>query len=217
MVSITTIRLESLELWSPTLFFLGAAMFVVAAALTVVQLVAGVDRLRLLVGEAFIAGGWIAGLLGLLGLYHTLAHRSRWLSRAGAVAAAIGVVAFVVLAVASLFGFAAGYQAGTLSMPVIYVIPGVFVGSLLAFVSFSGAIFRSDDYPRKLGIVLLVPSAIFLTNLFILPAIFGTGPVPPEVGFVVVSGLALTMLTIGYLLGTEPMPAGRAERVPAEA
>jgi hypothetical protein len=208
--------LESLERRRPTLFFLGGAMFVVSAALNGMQIVAGTERLSLTVGEAFIAGGWIAGLLGLLGLYPGLADRSRWLSRAGAVFAVIGVLAFVVLAVVSLYGFVAGSEPGTFPIPIVYFIPGVFVGSLLAFVSFSGATLQSDDHPRALSIFLLVPSAIFVTNLFILPAIFGTGRRPPEVLLVIVGGLALAMLVIGYLLRTGPKGPDRPEPAPAE-
>jgi hypothetical protein len=165
----------------------------------------------LTVGEAFIAGGWIAGLLGLLGLYPGLADRSRWLSSAGVVFAVIGVLAFTVLAVVSFYAFVAGYGLGNFPVPVVYFIPGVFVGSLLAFVSFGVARLRSDAHSRTVGALLLVPSAIFLTNLFVLPAIFGSGPAPPEVGFIVVSGLALTMLAIGYTLRTEDVPTDRSE------
>lgn len=208
--------LESLEQRRPTLFFLGAAMFVVSAALNGIQIVAGTESLNLTVAEAFIAGGWLAGLLGLLGLYPELADRSRWLSRAGAVFAVIGVTAFAVLAVVSLYAFVAGYGLGNSPIPVVYFIPGVFVGSLLAFVSFSGAALRSDDLPQTLGLLLLVPSAIFVTNLFILPAIFGSGPTPPEVGLVVVAGLALAMFAIGHLLRTEPEPTDHAESAIAE-
>lgn len=210
--------LESLEQRRSTLFFLGAAMFVVAATLNGVQVVAGSERLSLMVGEAFIAGGWIAGLLGLLGLYPGFADGSRWLSRAGVVFAVIGLLAFALLTVASLYAFVAGNEPGNFPIPIVYFIPGVFVGSLLAFVSFSGATFRSDDHPRALSIFLLVPSAIFVTNLFILPAIFGTGQRPPEVLLVIVAGLALAMFVIGYMLRTEPEhePTDRTEPAPAE-
>ncbi|WP_435361925.1 hypothetical protein [Haloarchaeobius sp. DFWS5] len=36
-----------------------------------------------------------------------------------------------------------------------------------------------------------------------MPAILGTGPTPPEVGFVIVSAVALAMLAIGRSLRTE--------------
>lgn len=209
--------MESFERRSPTLFFLGAMMFVVAGAVNGLQIVAGMERLSLTVAEAFIAAGWIAGLLGLLGMYPGLAGRSRWLSRAGAVFAAIGVAAFSVLAVASLYAFVAGYGPENFPIPIVYFIPGVFAGSLLAFVSFSGATFRSDDPPQTLGVLLLVPSAIFVTNLFILPAIFGSGPTPPEVGLAIVTGLALAMLAIGYVLRTESETTDSAEPAPDTA
>jgi hypothetical protein len=132
-----------------------------------------------------------------------LSGRSRWLPRAGAVFALVGVAVFTVLAVESLYGVAAGYRLGSFPIPVVFFILGVFVGSLLAFVSFSGARLRSTAHSRTVGVLLLVPSVIFITNLFILPAIFGPGPTPAEIGLAVVSGLALAMLAIGYALRAE--------------
>jgi hypothetical protein len=203
--------LEALERRTSALFLVGAAMFVVSAVLNGVQIVASAERL-VMIGEAFIASGWIAGLLGLLGLYPGLADRNRWLSRGGAVFAVIGILAFVVLAVVSLYGYAAGYDLGNFPIPVVFFIPGVFVGSLLAFVSFSGACLRSDAHSRRVGLLLLVPSAIFVTNLFVLPMIFGTGSTPPAIGIVVVSGLALAMFAIGYSLRAEANSPASAEQ-----
>jgi hypothetical protein len=206
---------NSLERRSTTAFLVGAVMFIVSAALSVVAIVTGAERLSLMVGEAFIAAGWIGGLTGLLGLYPVLADRSRWLARAGGVFAVIGVVAFTVLAVVSLVGFFTGGGPGDFPIPLVFIIPGVFIGSFLAFVSFSGASLRSGVHSRTVGVLLLVPTAIFVTNLFILPAIVGSGPAPPAVGLVVVSALALAMLAIGYTLRTEGIRTDRSEVEPS--
>lgn len=194
--------------WSDRAFFAGAVMFVVAAALNVVAMIGGAERLSLMVGEAFIAAGWFGGLVGLLGLYTVLADQSRWLTRAGAVFAVIGAMTFVLLAVASLVAFFNGGGVGDLPIPFIYLFPGILLGSLLAFIPFSVASLRSDIHSRTVGTLLLVPPGIFFTNFFILPMILGTGPNPPEIIFVVTSLLALVMLVIGYVLRTEDVPTG---------
>ena len=202
---------KSLEKWSTRAFFTSAVMFVVAAALNVVTIITGAERLSLMVGEAFIAAGWFGGVIGLLGLYAVLADQSRWSARAGAVFAVIGAVTFVVLAVASLVAYFNGGGVGDLPVPFIYLFPGIIIGSLLAFISFSVASLRSDVHLRTVGILLLVPSLIFFTNFFIIPMMIGTGPNPPEIIFVVTSVLALVMLAIGYLLRTGDTPTGGVE------
>lgn len=202
---------QVLEQWSERAFFAGGVMFVAAAALNVVAMLAGAERLSLMVGEAFIAAGWFGGLIGLLGLYSGLANKNRWLARAGAVFATIGAVTFAVLAVASLLAYFQGGGVGDLPVPFIFLFPGLIVGSLLTFITFSVASLRSNVYSRTVGILLLVPPGIFFTNFFILPIILGTGPNPPEIIFVVTSVLALAMLIIGYVLRTEDAPVVSSE------
>lgn len=199
------------EQWSERAFFIGAAMFVGAAALNVVAMVTGAERLSLMVGEAFIAAGWFGGLIGLLGLYAVLADQSHRMARAGAVFAVIGAVAFGVLALASLIAYVNGGGVGDLAVPFIYLFPGITTGSLLAFSSFSVASLRGDSHSRVVGILLLVPSLIFVTNFFVIPLIVGTGPNPPEIIFAVTTALALVMFAIGYLLRTGDVPTGGVE------
>lgn len=124
---------------------------------------------------------------------------------------------FAVLAVTSLFAFVTGGGPGDLPIPIPFILPGVVIGSLLAFVSFSVVSLRSGTYSRIIGILLLIPSLIFSTNLFILPAILGPGPTPPEVGVVVVSGLAVAMLALGYVFRTAPEPTDHVETTHTEA
>ncbi len=203
----------SLEERSASLFLLGGVMFAVSAALTVVAMLTGAVQPNMVLGEAFIAAGWIAPLLGLLGLYPTLADRNPWLGRAGVVFAIIGLVAFVFLAVASVVAFIQGLEITEIPIPVAVLLPGIIAGSLLAFVSFSVASLRSEAHSRTVGLLMLVPSAIFVTNFLILPAILGSGPNPPEVGFVITGLLTLAMLAIGYALRTGDAPTTRAEPV----
>lgn len=188
-------------------------MFAVSAVLTLVAMVTGAVQSNMVLGEAFIAAGWIAPLLGLLGLYPVLADRTPRLVQAGVLFAVIGLVAFLFLAVASVIAFVQGLEITEIPIPVVVLLPGIIAGSLLTFVAFSIASLKSEAHPRIAGVLMLVPSAIFVTNFLILPAIRGPGPNPPEVGFVITSLLTLSMLAIGYVLRGVDAPINRAEPV----
>lgn len=217
MSTVVTPQLESLGEWSASLFLLGGLMFAVSAALTLVAIVTGSVQSSMVLGEAFIAAGWIAPLIGLLGLYPAVANRNPWLSRAGVLFLLVGLVAFIYLAVASLLAFVQGLEITEIPIPLVVLLPGIVAGSLLAFVSFSVASLRSEALSRSVGLLLLVPSAIFVTNFLVLPAILGSGPNPPEIGFVITGLLTLAMLAIGYSLRAEDAPATRAEPVSSSA
>jgi hypothetical protein len=217
MSTVDTRWLGPLGEWSARLFALGGAMFAVSAALTLVAIVTGDVQSSMVLGEAFIAAGWIAPLLGLVGLYPVVADRTPWLGRAGVGFALVGVVAFIYLTVASLLAFVRGLAITEIPIPLAVLLPGIVAGSLLAFGSFSVASLRSGAHSRPVGILMLVPSAIFVTNFLILPAILGPGPNPPEVGFVITGLLTLAMLAIGYGLRAEEPPATRTESVSTSA
>lgn len=197
----TTDRWNGVAQARSTLFILGGVMFAIAAALTVVAMALGTDRLYLHLGEAFIAAGWLVPLIGLLGFYPSLVADHRWLARAAVVFTAVGLIAFTVLGIISIYVFATGGEIS--DYPLMYIIPGIFSGSLLAFVTVSIASYLAPTYSRRVSLLLLVPSAIFVTNLFILPLVLGSGPNPPEVGLVLTSALTLAMLAIGYTLRTD--------------
>lgn len=207
----STVPWGGLEARSPALFLLGGLMFGVSAALTVVALVTGAVQQSMVLGEAFIAAGWIAPLLGLVGLYPVLGDRQPWLARAGVLFAVVGLVAFVALAVASVVAFVQGLELTEIPIPVVVLLPGIIAGSLLAFVSFSLASLRSDAYASAVGLLLLVPSSIFIVNFLILPLVLGSGPNPPEVGFVITGLLTVAMLAIGYTLRTADHPGTRSD------
>lgn len=201
--------LQTLERWRTTAFLVGSAMFVASVIASVATMVTGDINYMCHLGEGFIAAGWFAGFLGLFGLYRGLADQSRWLVRAAGLFAGIGSVVFAVLGVVSLVVFVGG---GTITdfVPGFVLLPGVVVGSLLAFVSFSVACLRSDTHSRTTGLLLLVPSLIFVTNIFILPLFVGRGTDrPPVVGLVVVSALAVAMGAIGWSLRTSDRRASQ--------
>ncbi len=212
----STPQWNSLERRSTMLFFIGGFLFIIAAAFDVANIVVGVEDLRSGVGQAFIAAGWIAALIGLLGLHPKLAERSRWLARTGGVFAVIGVVAFVGNGVTALVAFVRGVspQETFPAFVLVGTIVGVLIGAILAFVSFSVASLRSDVHSRTIGILLIVPTLFVITNFFILSALGVPNPRPSEVTLLIVGGLALTMLAIGYVLRTEAAPSESTESAP---
>ena len=158
MAYVSSSQQHSLEQRSTTLFHIGGFMFIIAAAFDVANILVGLEGLRAGVGQAFIAAGWIAALVGLLGLYPKLADRSRWLARAGGVFAVIGVIGFVGNGVTALIAFVRDLPP-TEAFPMfvlIGIIIGVLIGSILAFVSFSIASLRSDAHSRVIGLLLLI-------------------------------------------------------------
>ena len=205
---------ESSVTWSSTPFYVAGAMFAVAATFSAASVVADAERLALLVGEAFIATGWIAGLVGLLGLYAGLADRSRWLTRAGATFSVIGIVAFVVLAAASLVAFFTGATVergvSVAGIPLIYLLPGIIPAPILAFASFSAASLRTGVHSRAVGVLLVIPSFIVVGNVATPPALPGRELITLGIE----CGLALTMIAIGYLLRTGSVSADGVESAP---
>lgn len=168
----------------------------VDSALVVGTIVTGNERL-LFLGQGVVGVAWTAALLGLLGLYPSIANRRRWLSRVGAVFAIAGVVSFAVMALSVAF-YATGIPSGEYDAISMLFIPGVLVGSVLGFVVFGAASLRSDGHPRELGVLLFVPALLVLGNILR----FIAGNTSVTVTFAIVVGDALAMLALGYVLRT---------------
>lgn len=202
-------RWSGLERWRSTAFLIGGLLLVADAAWLAGNIATGGEK-YLMTGQFFVGTGWAAALLGLLGVYPSLADRSRWLSRAGAVCTAIGVVTFAVMAViisAELLGI----------LPFAYesvgsaFIPGVIIGSVLGFLLFSVAIFRTGEYSQSFGLLLLAPPVLVLGN--IIRFILGNASEMVTLGVVIAD--ALVILLIGYYLRRQSStvsPYGTAER-----
>lgn len=197
-----------LEQRRETAFLVGGLVMVVDAGLVAANIATGTEAF-LLLGQAFVGAAWTVALLGLLGLYPDFAGRSRWLSRFGAVFAGIGVVVFAVMAV-TVLAYYAGIPAGTYDDVGVLFIPGVLVGSVLGFVTFSLASLRSDVHSRSVGVLLLLPPVLVLTN--ILRFAVGMESVTITLGVVVLDALA--MLAIGYVLQSEAPLADHADPTP---
>lgn len=196
---------DSLERWSGSAFVVAGVLLVVDAAIVAIQIRTGAESL-LILGQAFVGAAWTVALIGLLGLYPALADRSRWLSRGGAVFAAIGVGVFAVMAVVSLVYYA-GIPGGEYAEIGQFFIPGVLIGSVLGFVTFSVATLRTGTHSLTVGILLLVPPVLVVTN--ILRFIAGFQSTTLTLGIVI--GDALAMLALGVALRNEPTPTDRVE------
>lgn len=209
MAVISTDRWESLEQWRSIAFLIGGIIVGADAALVAVILVTE-SEFPMALGQGFIGAGWTAASIGVLGLYPSLAERSRWLTRAGAVFAVIGTVTYAAMGVTS-FGYFTGSLSGELSEVVMFFLPGVFLGTVFGFGAFGVASLRTNVYSRSVGLLLLVLPTTFLFNI-------GTGIAgfnPLSKVFVVVCVLTLTMLTIGYLFRTERAMTHNEELNPA--
>lgn len=148
--------------------------------------------------DVFGPVGHLVALVGLVGLYSTLADRMPTIGRAA------GVVAIVALgswAVMTVFRFLA--VAGVIPS-VSEFLPGAFFGFLFAstivtYVLFGGLTIRTRQGSRVVGLLLLAPASLLVVVL-VDSAITGVTALD---GLVVGGGLALSMLALGYAV--EPL------------
>ncbi len=188
-----------------TAFLVAGLMFAVDAAIVGYAITAAGEELMLL-GQAFIAAGWTAGFVGLLGVYPGLADRSRRLARVGLGCVAIGIVVFVAMAIASLAYFSDVLN-GDLSTLVPLFLPGVIVGSVLGFLTFGTATLRTGTHGRPIGALFVVLGLFPVVNIG--SGIAGVQSMTGTLAIVV--GLTLVNLAVGYLLRTEDGAAGPVE------
>lgn len=199
MAWVTKRRWESLEKWRATAFLIGGAIFVGDVALVASHVAAGTEPGAF--GQALVGAAWTASFIGLLGMYPSLASRSRWLARIGAAFAVIGGVTMAVMALASL-GYSTGILGGALSDVVMFLLPGVFLGIVLGFGVIGVATLRTEVYSRSVGLLFVVLVLTFLFNLG--SGIAGFGTLTTVLGVVVV--LAVTKLALGYQFRTGNAP-----------
>lgn len=195
MVLVDKRRWESLEKWRATAFLIGGAIFVADVALVASHVAAGTEPGAF--GQALVGTAWTASFIGLLGMYPSLASRSRWLARIGAVFAVIGGITMAVMALASL-GYSTGILGGALSDVIMFFLPGIFLGIVLGFGLVGVAALRTDIYDWSVGLLFLLLVLTFLFNLS--SGIAGFGTLTTVLGVVVV--LAVTKLSLGYQFRT---------------
>lgn len=201
----------SLRRCRSTAFLLGGLILTADTVLVTAEMVTGAET-WLILGQVFVGVGWTAALLGLLGVYPDLADRSYWTARAGALFVVIGVVTFAAMAV-TVLAYYAGIPPGTYEDVSLLPLPGVIIGSILGFVTFSVASLRAGVHSRRFGLLLLVPAVLVLTNILRFIAGFES----TTITLVIVILDALAMLTIGYALRGGTATTDRPGRSPDTA
>ena len=209
MAIIRTEWWESLEQWRAVAFLIGGVIFVADVALLGSHLASGTEPAMF--GQVLVGTAWTASFIGLLGMYPSLSDRSRWLARIGAICAVIGGVTMAVMAL-TLLGYVTNALTGSPSEVVPLFLPGIFIGIVLGFGSFSVVSLRTDIYSRSVGLLFLLLVFTFLFNIG--SSIAGFGTLATVLGVVVI--LALSKLTLGYLFRTESAFAD-PERVEASS
>jgi hypothetical protein len=203
-MDVSTERWRSLEAWSPTLFLVAGVILVGYATVN------GVSAFTdLTIEQDIFEFGYVLGFLGLLGVYPRLADRSPKLARAGAVAALLGLIAFIGVTLTNV-----GYAMGVLSTerPAWYPVVIVFgvAGFVPGFLLFGVASLRTGAHPRIVGVLLLVPGIIIALMLVHIYA----GLDSPVTVFVVSAGQAMSHLAIGTTLETASESTEQAEAEP---
>lgn len=196
--------LDPLDGKSAPLFLIAGGLLVVFAANTGARVFAdaGISTVHSLVGPA----GITLGLLGLLGLHPAHADRTPTAATVAGVVAAIPTVGWSIIVVFGI-GSAAGILPGmSVVFPPAFPIL-VFLTTMLAYILFGVASFRAGLYPRRVGIVLLLPVVPFLA-LIVGTAVLG----PVEwAEFAIDTGHALAHLIVGTALLTEGVPTTGAD------
>lgn len=149
--------------------------------------------------------GYVAGFLGLLGLYPTVAERSPRLAGVGAITAFLGLVAFSVFTVtnlAELLGLASGDPPGWTAFTVMAA-----SGFIVGYLAVGIVVLRSGVYSRTVGLLLVLPGVIIILMF----ATIALEIASPASVFVVSAGQAMTHLAIGSTLRAETESTGQEE------
>lgn len=196
--------LEALKGKSAILFFIAGGLLVVFAANTGARVFTNMSYSA--VHSTFGPAGFFFGIVGLFGVYPTLAGQTPWGARVAAVVAAIPAIGWLVITVFGI-GSTAGFLPGlsVVFSPVFPIL--VFLTTILAYISFGIGSLRGGVHSRAVGIALLVPAVPFVT-LIVGVAILG----PVEwTEFAIDGGHALAHLAVGVTLRTRGLSANRAE------
>ena len=204
MVTNDTKLWETLERRRSTAFLIAGLMFAVDASI-IAAVIGPLGEQYMQLGQAFIAAGWTAGFVGLLGVFPRLADRSRRLAQAGAVFVGIGLLVFVSMGIVSLAYFS-NTLSGDLDTLVTILFPGIIIGSVLGFVTFGAATLRTGVHARSVGVLFVVMGLIPVVNIGRTIA----GIQSRTATLAIVVALTLVTLSIGYLLRVEGPSAGRA-------
>lgn len=186
----------ALEAKAPTLFLVAGALMVVFAANTYLKTFAGSSYP---VVQGVVAPvGFLVGVVGLYALYAGLDDPPSTAARAASVVTVVAAAGWVVIIAASIV--LEGEPGGPLAVVPLVTI----VSMILAFGLFGVDGIRSGTYPRVVGALLLVESAMFLLVVLGVP------------GYLIDTGHVLAYTGIGLSLRARNLPADTTE-APADS
>lgn len=186
---------KMLEERAPALFLAGGTLVVVFATMLGYEAFTG----RTAPEDIFGPAGFALGFVGLLGLVPSLVDGDALLVRAGAVVAGLAAVGATATSLANVAELAAVQPPGALRPLSL----GIFLGMLLGYPLFAAASLRSQAHPRHLGLLLLVPPAVFALMMSgLLKAAVGSG----MANLVLSSGQAVGHLAVGFVLQAGALP-----------
>jgi hypothetical protein len=181
----------SIERWSPTLFLVGGSLLSCHAA------VAGIHAFTNLTMSPDVFGptGHLIALLGLLGLFPTLADRRPLVARVVGAVTAVAIGSWAVMAITRVLVIMGVVPSLSDVLPGAFVM-AVFASTILTYFLFSIAILRVDEGSRAVGLLVSVPGALLLVAMGV-SAIVG---MTASGGFIIAGGTAVSLVALGYTL-----------------
>lgn len=195
-----TSRWDSVEQWSPTLFFVGGGLLIGHAVMSGVHAFTDIATPP----DAFVTTGHFVALAGLLGLYPVLATGTGSLARAAAAAGVVALVSWFVMTVVRFFELAGIVSSLGDALPEPFFIV-VLASTILTYGLFGVATLRIDS-SRSVGLLVLAPG-ILTAALVVDSALTGVSALD---GMFIGGGLALSMMALGYTLRTWDRPTDHA-------
>lgn len=205
-----TTRWNSLEQWSPRLFIVGGVLFLAGAANDGMIYFAEMANPEAL-SVVFLMSGFLAAVVGLVGLYPQLVDRTPRLAQASLGSVVLGVVGMLVLAVVAVVSIV--LPSVNLFESSIVPLVALPTGLLLvaAFLLSGSAILKTGVFPRSVGVLLLAEVVLMI---FVI-----VGPTESLDRGVFLVGAKLLhfiiLVSIGYLLRSRSAPLRREEPSPA--
>lgn len=154
--------------------------------------------------DVFVTSGHLIALIGLLGLYPALVARTPVLAWTALSVAAVALISWTVMTITQFLAFAGIVSSLDAVLPGSFFVV-VLASTILTYVLFGTATLRESG-SRTVGLLVLAPG-ILTVALVVDEAISGVTALD---GLVIASGLALSMLALGYTLRRWERPTNTA-------
>lgn len=201
MVSATASQWNLVERWSPTLFIIGGLLLAGHAVMSGIHAFTNLSTPP----DVFVTTGHFVALVGLVGLYPALVHRTPTLSRAAGAVAAVALLSWLVMTVTRFLSLTGSVSSLGEALPELFFLV-VLASTILTYLLFGVAILRVDDNSWIVGALVLAPGG--LTAALVVDSVISG--VTALDGFVIGTGLALSVLAVGYTLRSWDRPTSDA-------